>query len=310
VSRADCFRTLGVDPDASWEGIRQAYKDLVRVWHPDRFQSDPELQHRAEQQLQKINEAYFALKNSHSFEGRQPEPAPQPEPACPGPAVSYHPRPGGGPDRFAWDLQSGWPIKAAWAALICLVLLVIGFLVNALGVPSFRKSIVGERPSEPLVQPAKVADPPSDDVVSGQQPHPRTSGTAAPGPPANGTELLPARTTGGSQLWVTNMAGQDAVATLVDADTASPVRIVYIQANNKVCIRHIAPGLYDLLAQRGETWDPAHLRFQTGRHALEKNGPFQCIDLTVEHVTSGRCIEVSSTEGASRPKSNIVLGAR
>jgi hypothetical protein len=30
--------------------------------------------------------------------------------------------------------------------------------------------------------------------------------------------------------------------------------------------------------------------------------------VTVGHVTSGRCIDVSSTDGASRPKSNIVLG--
>ena len=63
MSRTECFRLLGVDSDASFEATRQAYKDLVRVWHPDRFQSDPELQRRAEQQLQRINEAYLAIKN-------------------------------------------------------------------------------------------------------------------------------------------------------------------------------------------------------------------------------------------------------
>jgi hypothetical protein len=29
MSRADCFQALGVASDASWEEVRQAYKDLV-----------------------------------------------------------------------------------------------------------------------------------------------------------------------------------------------------------------------------------------------------------------------------------------
>jgi hypothetical protein len=63
MSPADCFRTLGLTSDASREEVRQAYLDLVRIWHPDRFQSDPHLREKAEQQLKRINEAYFALKH-------------------------------------------------------------------------------------------------------------------------------------------------------------------------------------------------------------------------------------------------------
>jgi hypothetical protein len=44
----------------------------VRVWHPDRFQSTPDLQNRAAQQLQRINEAYLTLKNARIFH-RRPE---------------------------------------------------------------------------------------------------------------------------------------------------------------------------------------------------------------------------------------------
>jgi len=77
---ADCCRVLGIAPSASWQQIRQAYLDLVRVWHPDRFQSDPELRIRAEQQLQKINEAYSTLKNAKGFRGHPDWPLdPQPE---------------------------------------------------------------------------------------------------------------------------------------------------------------------------------------------------------------------------------------
>jgi len=154
---------------------------------------------------------------------------------------------------------------------------------------------IGERPPERLVQAANGAVPKSFD---------------APGTPVNGAELLRTRMSGGSQLWVSNQASQDAVATLVETDTASPVRVIYIQAKNKVCIRHIAPGVYNLLAEMGENWDPKHVRFQARRRALERNGPFQCIDMTSAHVTSGQCLDVSSTEGASRPKNHIVLGTR
>jgi hypothetical protein len=357
MSRADCFRALGVEPDASWEAIRQGYKDLVRVWHPDRFRSDPQLQNRAEQQLQRINDAYFALKNSEISGGRQPESEPQPKPADPGPAVNISPRPRSGPHRFAWNLLWRWPVKAAWLGLICLPALVIGsLLVNALRVPTLesliqngpprpvilmpsrfvsplggrpatadelsswaraevmdlRKSIpeIGEKTSERLVEAANAAVRESYDAVPREQPRHPDAATVAPGTPVNGTELLRTRMFGGSQLWVSNQAGQDAVVTLVETGTASPVRVVYIQAKNKVCIRHIAPGQYHLLAELGENWDPKHVRFQARRHALERNGPFQCIDLTADHVISGQCIDVSSTEGASRPKYNIVVGSR
>src|SRR5579871_1100241 len=85
MSRTDCCSVLGVSPHASWEVVRQAYRDLVRVWHPDRFQSDPELQRKAEQQLRKINEAYFALRDAEPLEAAEaPRPAapPAPPPQC------------------------------------------------------------------------------------------------------------------------------------------------------------------------------------------------------------------------------------
>jgi hypothetical protein len=235
LSRADCLRALGVDSDASWEGIQQAYKDLVRVWHPDRFQADPQLQQRAEQQLQRINEAYFALRSSHILGGRQPEPAPQPKPAGPGPSVIDQPFPRSGGDRFAWNLLFRWPVKAVWLGLICMALLVIGSLLGR----TLRLSAVRAAADE-------WSGRARGDVAPREQAGHVDTSTVAPGRPENGSELLRARMSGGSRLWISNPASQDAVAKLVDADTASPVRVIYIQAKNKVCIRHIAPGRYDL----------------------------------------------------------------
>ncbi len=59
----ECWRILGVPADAGPEAIRQAYLDLARVWHPDRFQSDEHLRRIAERHFQEVTRAYATLKN-------------------------------------------------------------------------------------------------------------------------------------------------------------------------------------------------------------------------------------------------------
>lgn len=57
----DHFETLGLPSDASLSEVKQAYRDLARVWHPDRFASDARLQDKASEQLKAINHAYDAI---------------------------------------------------------------------------------------------------------------------------------------------------------------------------------------------------------------------------------------------------------
>jgi DnaJ-class molecular chaperone len=56
-----CFEILELDQDASLSEIRQAYLDLVNVWHPDRFIQNPRLREKAENKLRSINTAYEKL---------------------------------------------------------------------------------------------------------------------------------------------------------------------------------------------------------------------------------------------------------
>jgi hypothetical protein len=56
---------LGLADGASWDEINVAYKDLIRVWHPDRFQSDERLRKRAEEQTRLLNTALEALRKGY-----------------------------------------------------------------------------------------------------------------------------------------------------------------------------------------------------------------------------------------------------
>jgi curved DNA-binding protein CbpA len=57
------LRTLGLEAGASREAVKKAYRDLSKVWHPDRFAEDPSLQRKAEDQLKAINDAYQQLRS-------------------------------------------------------------------------------------------------------------------------------------------------------------------------------------------------------------------------------------------------------
>ena len=56
-----CLEILELEPGASPDDMKRAYKDLVNVWHPDRFAGNPRLMRRAERKLKEINAAYETL---------------------------------------------------------------------------------------------------------------------------------------------------------------------------------------------------------------------------------------------------------
>ena len=57
---------LGLEPGASPEQIKEAWRDLVQVWHPDRFNGNDRLQEKAQEKLKQINQAYEKLRNRQS----------------------------------------------------------------------------------------------------------------------------------------------------------------------------------------------------------------------------------------------------
>lgn len=59
---ADGLRVLSLGAGATQQSIREAYLDLAKVWHPDRFEADPRLKSRAEEQFKQIQVAVRQLQ--------------------------------------------------------------------------------------------------------------------------------------------------------------------------------------------------------------------------------------------------------
>ena len=63
-----CFEILRVSSLSSSDEVKQAYRDLVNVWHPDRFSHNDRLRKKAEEELKRINLAYQEILQFLSFE--------------------------------------------------------------------------------------------------------------------------------------------------------------------------------------------------------------------------------------------------
>ncbi|MGA7830022.1 MAG: J domain-containing protein [Terracidiphilus sp.] len=69
------LQLLGLEPEAAENEIRNAYRLLVKVWSPDRFEGDDALKESAAAKLKEINSAYEFLTSTSTERGpwRPPE---------------------------------------------------------------------------------------------------------------------------------------------------------------------------------------------------------------------------------------------
>ncbi|MBD2343721.1 J domain-containing protein [Anabaena subtropica] len=56
------YEILGLKPGVSQVEIKQAYRKLVKIWHPDRFVNEQQKQ-QAEEKIKQINVAYNTVKS-------------------------------------------------------------------------------------------------------------------------------------------------------------------------------------------------------------------------------------------------------
>lgn len=131
-ARCAALQVLDLPFDASQAQIKQAYHLLVKVWHPDRFQTDAKLKSAAEEKLKAINAAYISLTSGEP-QPRRARPRPQaplePTYTAPSSAPSATPQPRrfrfGALGRFAATL-------ATFGAIQRLLVLACGLGMSAL----------------------------------------------------------------------------------------------------------------------------------------------------------------------------------
>lgn len=84
----DALKLLDLDASADWEDIQQSYRDMVKVWHPDRYQHDARLSEKALERTKQINlgyqaivalgkEGFIAWRNEHQQPRSKIEPTPR-----------------------------------------------------------------------------------------------------------------------------------------------------------------------------------------------------------------------------------------
>jgi hypothetical protein len=65
ASRTALLATFGLGPSATLHDVTQAFHDLAKLHHPDRYaQASPEVQAHHSEAMIKINQAYKALKSN------------------------------------------------------------------------------------------------------------------------------------------------------------------------------------------------------------------------------------------------------
>ncbi len=143
-----CYTILEIQDSATLEEVKEAYRLLLQVWHPDRFHHSPTLLTKAEQKSGKINVAFDTLsdpvlrqqydawlRTSHGQGTKAVEPM-----TCP----SCHANLRSTPERHeTWDAhqrkaaaaaeqehESLSPAKTAMVAIAILFLVIIGFTMT------------------------------------------------------------------------------------------------------------------------------------------------------------------------------------
>jgi hypothetical protein len=284
-SRPSCYDILQVPASASADEIRQAYLDLVRVWHPDRFVSDPRLQKVAEEKLKEITEAYELLS------------AAEPKERSPGkPKVRIG----------ANGLGSGLWLKAAGFGLLFLSLwFLAGPGLSALMIPADGRAFMNQealRMTRRFGPDPAIASDGSEGLGSLRGREPKAGGNAHRDlRPANGADLLPRRNAGGlGELHVLNQSDLDCIVQVVSRETpGKPLRAVYIRSAQDAIIYGLPPDVYRLRVAFGRDLNSSSVGFVQSLADDYWVGPFEFFQIESSKSRRGERYSVALKSPAS-----------
>lgn len=232
MTEAEALRILHVARDASPAEIRRAYLDLVKVWHPDRFQSDARLRERAQRTLQEINTAYTLLE--HGTTGARAEPNVNTDPVAPAPAgdtlwLGLHPH----------------TVLAIGAGLALGVGLALALIFQSTPAPA------ADLVTEPTASIAPT-DTPSQPATPAPAAAPRPRPATQPPRPDSGTEIGPRGPAGRGALTIRSGLALDGVVEL--SNEAGQRRRIYLRRGEQITLLDLVPGVYQLRFAAGTGW--------------------------------------------------------
>ena len=278
MTESDALRILNLRPGCSVEQLRQAYLDLVKVWHPDRFHSDGRLTARAERELQEINEAYDMLQSRMTSPSESSSPPPLPKVAD---ARSTYSEPA--------SFTPASETVAASPSLAKTIAMGIGLgLVIATAATLVVLMKGGGRSASTSAQPAAAVTPPASSPGRSRAPAERVA-VASRQRPESGTELLALRRSGGGSLVLNNASERDAVVALTT--TSGRERAVYVRAGEQVTILNVATGTYRVQMMVGRDWASDRFTREVGYQELEE--PVQFLETTDGNTTEFTKLTVS-----------------
>jgi hypothetical protein len=82
------YAVLDLPGSASFDEAKLAYRDLVRIWHPDRFANDARLRRRCEEKLKSLNDAFGRIEKAVQMPILKAAP-PRPAPPAQGPLQPF-----------------------------------------------------------------------------------------------------------------------------------------------------------------------------------------------------------------------------
>jgi DnaJ-like protein len=162
------YHILGLEPGVSLEELKQTHRDLVKVWHPDRFADDPRLEKKAQEKLKEINEAYAEVLLDVLPATALPDPFSAPEPhARPYPAAIHVEASETPPVGFESPLPSSKrrlaPYFSLWAAAALGLLAIAAVIAIGVGLndDSQRTSTAESTPDEATAVEEPASDAPA-----------------------------------------------------------------------------------------------------------------------------------------------------
>ena len=222
MTEREALRLLHLDEHFSKEQLRHAYRDLVKVWHPDRFQSDEQLRTRAERTLQSINDAYALLQDKAASPTSASAPVWQDKPED---TADVPPSPRA--KRFGRPLVAAVVIGATAGAALALSAV-------------FR---------EDAVPPSTLS---AADVELSVAPRRNAGGdSVGAARPESGADLLTAGGRGTGQVATRNATTRDAAVLL---DGPSGARGFFVRRGEQVTLLDVVPGTYRVRVVFGAAW--------------------------------------------------------